>query len=59
LRTIDTLIQRKELKVRRVGRKVLIHREVIEAFARRDTKMNPRTSLKSLPHTSGADHDEL
>jgi excisionase family DNA binding protein len=59
LRTIDKLICSKELKVRRIGRKVLIHREVIEAFARRDTRVKPRTPHISLPQTSEVEHDDL
>ena len=35
-RTIDYLIARKELSPRRVGRKVLISYEELQAFARRD-----------------------
>jgi excisionase family DNA binding protein len=36
LRTIDGLIQRKELSVRRVGRRILITRKSLEDFARRN-----------------------
>jgi excisionase family DNA binding protein len=36
LRTLDNLQARKEIHVRRVGRKVLIHRDELQRFARRD-----------------------
>jgi excisionase family DNA binding protein len=36
LRTLDNLIASKELTVRRVGRRCLIPRTVLDAFARRD-----------------------
>jgi excisionase family DNA binding protein len=35
-RTVQNLISSKELPVRRIGRRVLIHRKDLEAFARRD-----------------------
>ncbi len=36
LRSVDYLIFAQELPVRRIGRRVLVHREAIERFARRD-----------------------
>ncbi len=36
VRMLDNLIFRRELPVRRVGRRVLLERRVLEAFARRD-----------------------
>jgi excisionase family DNA binding protein len=36
LRTVDYLIASKELAVRRVGRRCLIHRRSLEEFARHD-----------------------
>jgi excisionase family DNA binding protein len=36
LRTIQNFIASKQLPVRRLGRRVLIHRKDLEAFARRD-----------------------
>lgn len=36
VRTLDNLIARKELCVRRCGRRVLISRRALEEFARRD-----------------------
>jgi excisionase family DNA binding protein len=36
LRTVQNLIATKQLPVRRIGRRVLIHRKDLEAFARRD-----------------------
>jgi excisionase family DNA binding protein len=36
LRTIDGLIHTKELRVVRIGRKVLVHKDEIQRFARRD-----------------------
>jgi len=36
LRTLQNLILCKELPARRIGRRVLIHRKDLEAFARRD-----------------------
>ncbi len=38
LRTIETLIARKELLVRRVGRRVLVPRTELERFSRHDHK---------------------
>jgi excisionase family DNA binding protein len=35
-RTLQTLIATKQIPVRRIGRRVLIHRKDLEAFARRD-----------------------
>lgn len=39
LRTLDYLIFNQELSVRRIGRRVLIPRRVLEEFARRDHPM--------------------
>jgi len=36
LRTIQNLISSKQLPVRRIGRRVLVHRKHLEQFARRD-----------------------
>ncbi len=36
LRNLDELLAMKELAVRRIGRRVLIPRPALEAFARRD-----------------------
>jgi excisionase family DNA binding protein len=36
LRTIQNLIFAKQLPIRRIGRRVLVHRKDLEAFARRD-----------------------
>jgi excisionase family DNA binding protein len=36
LRSVDYLIFSQELPVRRIGRRVLVHRDAIERFARRD-----------------------
>ena len=36
VRTVDNLISRRELVPRRVGRRVLIPRQALEQFARRD-----------------------
>jgi excisionase family DNA binding protein len=41
LRTLDNLIASKELAVRRVGRRCLIPRTALEAFARRDHSTRP------------------
>jgi len=35
-RTLDTLIAEKRLPVVRIGRRVMIHRDALERFARRD-----------------------
>jgi len=35
-RTVHNLITQKQLLVRRVGRRVLVHRRDLEAFAKRD-----------------------
>ena len=36
LRTLDRLIAEKEIQVRRIGRRVVIHRDVLANFAKRD-----------------------
>jgi excisionase family DNA binding protein len=36
LRTIQNLIFAKQLPIRRIGRRTLVHRKDLEAFARRD-----------------------
>jgi excisionase family DNA binding protein len=36
LRTIQNLVVAKELPIRRIGRRVLVHRKDLETFARRD-----------------------
>jgi len=36
LRTLQNLIASNQIPVRRIGRRVLIHRKALEAFARRD-----------------------
>jgi excisionase family DNA binding protein len=36
LRTIQNLIFAKQLPIRRIGRRVLVHRKDLEVFARRD-----------------------
>ena len=36
LRTLQNLIAAKQISVRRIGRRVLLHRRELEAFARRD-----------------------
>ena len=41
LRTLDNLIAGKEIAVRRVGRRCLIPRTALEAFARRDHSTRP------------------
>jgi excisionase family DNA binding protein len=44
IRTLEKLIAAKQLRVRRVGRRVLINREVLEQFANRkhSTKVGSR-----------------
>ena len=44
LRSLVVLIDRGELPVRRIGRRVLVPRASLEAFARRDHKMQSRTA---------------
>lgn len=36
VRSLQTLIATKQILVRRIGRRVLIHRKELESFARRD-----------------------
>jgi len=40
LRTLDSLLARKELRSRRVGRRVLIARDELERFLRRGQSVN-------------------
>jgi excisionase family DNA binding protein len=47
LRSLDYLIQRRELPARRVGRRVLIPRRALEQFAQRD---HPKVSGLSTTH---------
>jgi excisionase family DNA binding protein len=39
-RTLDRLIAEKELLVRRIGRRVLVPKDALQSFMRRDHKMN-------------------
>lgn len=48
LRTIQNLVVAKELPIRRIGRRVLLHRKDLEAFARRD-----HVSIGDAPRTAG------
>jgi excisionase family DNA binding protein len=56
LRTIDNLIARGELQVRRVGRRVLIPRRVLDNFSRRDHRMPlvPKSRPSNIPSQEGA-----
>jgi excisionase family DNA binding protein len=47
-RTVDYLLAKKELTPRRVGRKVLISYEELQAFARRDHSSPGRPNRSSL-----------
>jgi excisionase family DNA binding protein len=42
VRTLETLISLKELPARRIGRRCLIERQVLERFARRDHRTKPK-----------------
>ena len=53
LRTIDNLIARRELPVRRLGRRVLISRRGLEQFLRTDHETQPQPSC--LPVTGDRD----
>lgn len=46
VRTLDHLQHSKEILTRRVGRRVLIHRNELEKFARRDHAGRPITSAE-------------
>ena len=50
LRSLVVLIDRGELPVRRIGRRVLVPRASLEAFARRDHKMQPGTADDDRGH---------
>jgi excisionase family DNA binding protein len=56
VRTIDNLIRSKELTARRVGRRVLVPRAALEAFARRDHKTLVRAKQPS-PSNQTAEAD--
>jgi excisionase family DNA binding protein len=47
-RTIDYLIFSQQLPARRIGRRVLIHRDSIEQFARRDHTSIRTTALSPV-----------
>lgn len=47
VRTVDTLIARGELRVRRVGRRVLIHHRDLEKFAARNDSRIQRAGAKN------------
>jgi excisionase family DNA binding protein len=53
LRTVDNLIGRKELTVRRVGRRVLIPAKEVERFTRHDHQTQP--AAKTNAPGAGAD----
>ena len=46
LRSLDYLIFSRQISTRRIGRRVLVHRDAIEQFARRD-HVFIRTSVES------------
>jgi excisionase family DNA binding protein len=48
LRSIDYLIFSQQLPARRIGRRVLIHRDSIEQFARRDYTSIRTTALSPV-----------
>ena len=52
LRTVDNLIDRKELTVRRIGRRVLVPASELERFTRRDHPTT-REMEKQEPNESG------
>jgi len=65
-RTIDNLVARRELPVRRIGRRVLIPRRALEQFARRDhlnVQRDGRVPIPSSPEiqerTASADGKAL
>lgn len=49
LRFVDTLIARKELKPRRVGKRVLLEHRELERFSRADHLLKPLSSASELP----------
>jgi len=51
LRTVDNLIGRKELAVRRVGRRVLIPAVEVERFTRRDHQTRPAAKAGAAADT--------
>ncbi len=54
LRTLDGLQQRKEIQTRRVGRRVLIHRNELEKFCRRDHSGRGRTPTEPAKEANKA-----
>ena len=53
-RTIDALIANRELPVRRIGRRVLVHRNTLEKFAQQNhTTRKNRTHRAGLIETAG------
>jgi excisionase family DNA binding protein len=49
LRTIQNLIFAKQLPIRRIGRRVLVHRKHLEDFARRDHVATPVLIQRGVP----------
>ena len=41
VRSVDNLISRGDLRVRRIGRRCLLERRIVEQFCRRDHKTQP------------------
>lgn len=59
LRTIDNLVSRKELTVRRVGRKVLFHRDELVRFARKDHPSSSPTAHSIHDPATGPKGDRV
>jgi len=57
LRTVDNLIGRKELAVRRVGRRVLIPAKEVERFTRHDHQTQPAARANVPDGTDGRKRD--
>jgi len=53
VRSLEYLIQRRELPSRRVGRRVLIPRQALEYFARRDHQTKPNKKGKRVTAAIG------
>ena len=53
LRTLDCLVATKQLPVRRVGKRALISRQALEAFARRDHQTQPQGAIPAREDLRG------
>jgi len=53
VRTVENLIFRKELVVRKIGRRTLVPATALKSFVRRNHETQPRVATTGLANTEG------